>query len=64
VLGKEHPDTLQSVNNLAAVYDAQRRYGEAGPLFRRALDAYERVLGREHPQTLISANNLAELYRV
>ena len=39
VLGPEHPSTLSSVNNLAALYDAQGRYGEAEPLFRRALAA-------------------------
>jgi len=27
-LGKEHPDTLISVNNLAALYQAQGRHGE------------------------------------
>lgn len=34
---------------------------EADPLFRRALDAFERVLGPEHPSTLGSVNNLAGL---
>jgi len=42
VLGEEHPDTLTSVNNLAAAYDAQGRYGEAEPLYKRALEARER----------------------
>ena len=62
MLGKEHPDTLASVNNLAALYHAQGRYGEAEPLFKRALEASERVLGKEHPDTLASVNNLAALY--
>ena len=52
VLGKEHPDTLGSVNNLAALYHDQGRYGEAEPLYKRALEASERVLGKEHPDTL------------
>ena len=52
VLGKEHPDTLTSVNNLACLYRAQGRYGEAEPLYKRALEASERVLGKEHPDTL------------
>ena len=39
VLGKEHPDTLTSVNNLAVLYQAQGRYAEAEPLYRRALEA-------------------------
>ena len=62
MLGREHPSTLLSVNNLAALYLAQGRYGEAEPLYRRALEAYERVLGKEHPDTLNSVNNLAALY--
>jgi hypothetical protein len=47
VLGKEHPDTLISVNNLAELYTAQGRYREAEPLLKRALEARERVLGKE-----------------
>ncbi len=33
VLGKEHPNTLKSVANLAALYQDQGRYGEAEPLY-------------------------------
>ena len=50
VLGREHPDTLTRVNNLAFLYRAQGRHGEAEPLLKRALAARERVLGREHPR--------------
>ena len=35
VLGERHPDTLTSLNNLAALYTSQGRYGEAEPLLRR-----------------------------
>ena len=61
-LGLEHPNTLISINNLAALYRAQGRYGEAEPLRRRVLAGFEKVLGPEHPQTLISIDNLALLY--
>ncbi|APZ54423.1 Tetratricopeptide repeat-containing protein [Salipiger abyssi] len=61
-MGPEHPDTLTSVNNLAVLYRSTGRYGEAEPLYRRALEARERVLGPEHPDTLRSVNNLAALY--
>ena len=64
MLGKEHPDTLGSVNNLAELYQVEGRYAEAEPLYKRALETQERVLGKEHPDTLGSVNNLAELYRV
>ncbi|MEI2771580.1 MAG: tetratricopeptide repeat protein [Candidatus Competibacter sp.] len=41
----------------------QGRYGEAEPLFQRALAGFEKVLGPEHPATLTSVNNLAVLYQ-
>jgi tetratricopeptide (TPR) repeat protein len=58
VLGKDHPQTLLSVNNLAALYQAQGRYGEAEPLYVRALQTSERVLGKDHPDTLTTHLNL------
>jgi tetratricopeptide (TPR) repeat protein len=61
--GPEHPITLQSVNDLAFLYQAQGRLAEAEPLYKRALEARERVLGKEHPGTLISVNNLGFLYQ-
>jgi CHAT domain-containing protein/tetratricopeptide (TPR) repeat protein len=61
-LGKDHPDTLASINNLGAAYNALGRHAEAEPLYRRALAGRERVLGKEHPDTLASVNNLAALY--
>ena len=40
---------------------AQGRYGEAEPLYRRALAIREEALGPDHPDTAPSLNNLAEL---
>ena len=54
VLGSEHPDVASSLNNLAALYDNQRRYDVAEPLFERALSIREKVLGSEHPDTALS----------
>ncbi|HEY1931810.1 MAG TPA: toll/interleukin-1 receptor domain-containing protein [Acetobacteraceae bacterium] len=60
VLGKEHPATLTSVNNLAGCMETLGDAAGALPLYRRALDSFERVLGKEeHPDTLTSVNNLA-----
>jgi tetratricopeptide (TPR) repeat protein len=59
--GMEHPSTLTSVNNLAALLQGKGDYAGAEPLFRRALDASERMLGAEHSDTIISVNNLAAL---
>lgn len=63
VLGKQHPDTLTSMANLAELYRLQGRYNDAEPLFRGVIEARERVLGKEHAQTVISVNNLARLYK-
>jgi tetratricopeptide (TPR) repeat protein len=62
VLGKRHPDTAQSLNNLAALYDTQGKYAEAEPLYKRALAIREKVQGERHPDTARSLNNLAVLY--
>ena len=37
-LGEDHPDTLLSLNNLAAVLKAQGHLAEAEPLYREALE--------------------------
>ncbi|PNH04770.1 Kinesin light chain [Tetrabaena socialis] len=59
VLGEEHPDTANSIHNLAACIYAQGRYAEAEPLSRQALELRLLVLGEEHPNTASSINNLA-----
>jgi CHAT domain-containing protein len=57
-----HPDTLTSLANLASLYQDQKRYGEAEPLFREALQTRRETLGARHPDTLTSLSNLAPLY--
>ena len=39
--------------------NAQGRYEEAEPLFRKSLEISQRVLGEEHPTTLAIKNGLA-----
>ena len=62
ILGKEHPDTLVSIGNLALLYRSQGRYGEAEPLLKQVLQLSEKVLGKEHPNTLGAIISLALLY--
>ena len=38
ILGRDHPDTIARINNLARLYDTQGRYDRAEPLFKQALD--------------------------
>jgi tetratricopeptide (TPR) repeat protein len=47
------------LNNLAALYDAQGRYAEAEPLYRRAVAIAEKALGPDHPRVGTALNNLA-----
>ena len=63
VLGPEHPDTAQSLNNLASLYQDMGEYAKAEPLYQEALRIRQKVLGPEHPETATSINNLAALYQ-
>lgn len=60
LVGDEHPDTLGSLNNLAATRQAQGDYASARALHEQALTLRRRTLGDEHPDTLDSINNLAD----
>jgi tetratricopeptide (TPR) repeat protein len=61
VLGPEHPDTAESLNNLAFLFQNQDDLAGARPLYERALAIYEKALGPEHPHTAEVLNNLASL---
>ncbi len=52
-----------SLNNLAFLYDAQGKYAEADPLYKRALAIRENALGPEHPSVATSLENYADLLR-
>ena len=63
VLGERHPDTINSMNNLAALFQAQGDYAAARPLYERALELCKQVQGERHPGTITSMNNLAMLLK-
>nr|MDZ8043395.1 tetratricopeptide repeat protein [Nostoc sp. DedQUE02] len=52
LLGDEHPDIANSLNNLAVLYNLQGRYSEAEPLYIEALEIAEQRLGANHPNTI------------
>jgi hypothetical protein len=56
--GREHPDTLTSVNNLGSVLERQGKYKEAEAIHQQALEGREKALGPEHPDMLISVRDL------
>jgi tetratricopeptide (TPR) repeat protein len=63
VLGEEHPNTLMSIGNLAAIYQKQGRFRETEELELQLIETQKMVLGEEHPNTLISIGNLAAIYQ-
>ncbi|MCS7046732.1 MAG: tetratricopeptide repeat protein, partial [Gemmataceae bacterium] len=62
-LGADHPDTLASMNNLAACCWSMQRLDRSVPLFEEVLPHLEKKLGREHPDTQLAAANLAVNYK-
>jgi CHAT domain-containing protein/tetratricopeptide (TPR) repeat protein len=63
LLGEKDPDTLTSLNNLAAIYQAVGHLNEALPLYEQGYRLSKEVLGTKHPQTLGILNNLAFIYQ-
>jgi len=58
-LGDDHPNTMVTRSNLAAVFFDQEKHDEALPLVEEALETSIRVLGPTHPSTLVTRNNHA-----
>ncbi|MCC3438197.1 CHAT domain-containing tetratricopeptide repeat protein, partial [Microcoleus sp. PH2017_05_CCC_O_A] len=52
-----------SLNNLAELYRSQGRYRDAEPLYKQALEMWQRLFSDDHPDLAKSLNNLASLYR-
>jgi hypothetical protein len=63
-LGPEHPDTLTSMNNLAAAYHYAGKTDLALPLFEETLKLRKARLGPEHPDTLATMYGLALAYQL
>jgi tetratricopeptide (TPR) repeat protein len=59
---ENHPKTLNSMNNLAILYQRQGRYEEAEPLYLECWTKRKDALGENHPDTLNSLHCLAILY--
>jgi tetratricopeptide (TPR) repeat protein len=60
VLGKEHPSTLVSMNEVGVALSYQGKYVEAEKIHQETLALSKKVLGKEHPSTLVSMNNLSQ----
>uniref|UniRef100_A0A0D2YIK6 Uncharacterized protein n=1 Tax=Fusarium oxysporum (strain Fo5176) TaxID=660025 RepID=A0A0D2YIK6_FUSOF len=62
VLGEKHPDTIDSMADLAATYHAQGRYEEAEGIYQEVLELRRDVLREKHPDTISSMAELAATY--
>src|SRR5262249_54010988 len=62
-LGPDDPDTLFSMNNLAATYWSVRQLDKSIPLFEETVKRREAKLGRDHPETLMTVANLGVNYK-
>lgn len=63
VLGPDHPDCAQSLNNLAALCNEKKQYEKAEELYERALDIRRRALAPDHPSLAYTVKHLAILYK-
>jgi len=61
-LGREHPDTLSSIETEALLRLRQAQYEKAEPLLLEVVGSSRRILGPEDPRTLSAMSNLAILY--
>ncbi len=61
--GDDHPETLQTMNALAATYWSTGQLELSIPLFEEVLAKHEEMFDRDHPNTLAIMLNLATNYR-
>ena len=62
VLGKTHPDTLDTIYNMAITYgDGLGDQAKEEAMYGLALDGYEKSLGKDHKYMRKCARNLATL---
>jgi len=60
--GPEDPRLAATLNTLAVLYHAQRRYAQAESFYQRVLRLLEQTIGPEHPTLATTLNNLAVVY--
>ena len=58
----EHPDTINAMGNLAAIYQHIGKYIEAEKLEIQVLDARNKIFGVEHPETIRAMENISVTY--
>ena len=61
-MGREHANTLTTLNNLGSVYYYLGNINMAEDCMVKAIRGRESLFGNDHPETLVSACNLAAVY--
>ena len=64
MLGEDHPEIARCMCKLGLLYQNQKRYEVALPLFEKALAIYREKLGPEHPWTKGTQRNYEEMLRL
>ena len=60
--GKEHPEVVTRLNDLAGLYRVLGDYSNAEALYKQSLTIIEKVFGPEHPLVAFSLDDLAKVY--
>ena len=60
--GPEDPRLAATLNTLAVLYHAQKKYTQAEPLYQSVLKFLEQTVGPDHPTLATTLNNLAVVY--
>ena len=60
--GPEDPRLAATLNTLAVLYHAQKKYAQAEPLYQQVLKLLEQTIGPDHPTLATTLNNLAVVY--
>jgi len=61
-LGREHPATTTTLNNIALIYDTLGQYDKALEMQYKIVLIEQKVLGAEHPDLAVSYNNIGLAY--
>ncbi len=60
--GSDHPNVALSLGNLAELYEAQKEYAKAEPLYKTSLEIMEDEFGQNSPFLVPTLLNMASLY--
>src|SRR5262245_17953248 len=60
--GPEDPRPAATLNKLAVLYHARKKYARAEPLYQQVLKLLEQTIGPDHPTLATTLNNLAVVY--